>query len=377
MIKEVNSFHSGKFTYNGIFSGRPGKLVRAQALIDMVASVPVLPEVAEQKLVRLPAASIHAQASIEGSTLSLSEVENIISQKEGVIGHDPLAIRIYNLKNLYKYIASQSSEEGFEITSDTVHSALGILVKGLSGSKDEEGHYRNGEAKVYKDLPDCSWNPPSSRLDVNFLMKNFYLWINSDEMKSAGSLFRAVCTHLYIAKILPFHSFNGVIGRYAESLIVRSGGGRFVPYSLSIFYNNNRERYLKELAGFFDTNDPSSFADFAAEGVIDTLQDISRQSIENVQGVTLENYLENLLKEKRINKRQFELLMLLVNVPEGFTPPELQLKKEYVKLYGKVSRTTVARDVKKLHEMGLLKGTEDDRFYLNRGILTSCVRSFF
>ncbi|HAL86507.1 MAG TPA: hypothetical protein DCM31_06315 [Deferribacteraceae bacterium] len=43
--------------------------------------------------------------------------------------------------------------------------------------------------------------------------------------------------------------------------------------------------------------------------------------------------------------------------------------KEFTALYGKVSRTTVRRDIVKLAELGLIKERGEEEYILNRDIL--------
>lgn len=72
------------------------------------------------------------------------------------------------------------------------------------------------------------------------------------------------------------------------------------------------------------------------------------------------HYLQKLLTEKALIKRQFDFFLSLIKDEKlTFTQEDLQLKKPYTKLYGRVSRTTVARDIKKFEDLGLILSTED------------------
>jgi len=73
--------------------------------------------------------------------------------------------------------------------------------------------------------------------------------------------------------------------------------------------------------------------------------------------------LAKLLENKTIIQRQHDLLSILKEEGISFQQEDLQLKKPFTNLYGKVSRTTVARDIKKFEDLKLIKMTTEGYIY--------------
>jgi len=86
----------------------------------------------------------------------------------------------------------------------------------------------------------------------------------------------------------------------------------------------------------------------------------------------LQNYFIDLQNNKVISKRQLELLNLLLESPENKTVTINGVLRElpFRTLYAKVSDRTARRDLMKLHELKLLKATENG-YRIDRQILNA------
>lgn len=142
-----------------------------------------------------------------------------------------------------------------------------------------------------------------------------------------------------------------------ETWYLRKNNFKILPYLLSVVYNINITEYYRAVSEFYATSNITAFIRFISDALSVSVAEIRDSNFAKYSDVISADYLANLLREKVIIKRQYDLLNLIKQNNLSFTQEDLQLKKPFTKLYGKVSRTTVSRDIKKFEELGLIRKT--------------------
>jgi Fic family protein len=362
MNKEVSTFHAGKFVFNADYNGSFSALFEASSVLSLSGRLPVIHEqpaaaVSEKE-------SLHATSALSGSSLTYTEVGNIISQNAEVFAGDPHAIRVFNLLEAFGFIRSQKKTDKFIIDDKLVTDIHSVLEKRVS---EEPAVYRNRPVGYFEKACTSKFSPPETKLDINLLMKSYYEWINSPEIIAKGLIIRACLAHLYLVKIYPFTESVGILARIIESLVYKASGAAQVSYLLSAAYLKSGS-YYEIIEKFFEDNDPAPFIEFVCETVTGALAEAQENSFKVINKVMFDKYIETLLENRAINIRLFELVKILKH-KSCFNVQELQLMNEFTSIYGKVSRTTVKRDIAKLIELGLLTEKEEDVYELDTEIL--------
>ena len=98
---------------------------------------------------------------------------------------------------------------------------------------------------------------------------------------------------------------------------------------------------------------------------VESLQGIKESIIYFIRKFTLRDFYAFEKQEKRITRRQFDLLLLLLDNQVPFSLKDLMEKSPFSILYRKVSTQTARRDLKKLTEKNILKIGKDNKYFLN------------
>ena len=364
MNKEISTFHIGRFIFDAGSGANRSKLAEAEGILFLSGKLPVFPNEAESTLINLEKRSLYAASELAGNTLNLSETESIVNGDESLFGEDSRAVRLFNLGRAYAALAVQKKDDSFRIDEKFITEFNTVLERKLNS---EPANYRNFPVSAFEKQFSKPYSPPETKLDINLLMKTFYEWINSPEIISSGVITRASLAHLYLMRIYPYAGSSETLARLAESYVYKTAGVGYMPYLLCTVYRNSSD-YFPILERFIESNNPAEFIDFVCGIVISSLGEMQKKSLEIIAEEMFDSYVRRLLEAKVISERLCGLINIL-KTRDSFRHSELQLMKEFTALYGKVSRTTVRRDIVKLAELGLIKERGEEEYILNRDIL--------
>ncbi|PLX66031.1 MAG: hypothetical protein C0602_12930 [Denitrovibrio sp.] len=361
MQKEVNTFHSGKYLFTDEISSDLSVINEA---INVFCRMPLFPETVSELKTNCIEKAVTNEARLEGSTITIDQVKNIILHERSNFSQDTMAIEVINICSAYSLIDSKTNSNlSAELISD-IHQEL---TSSLPHQKDKEGSYRKGGVKADEKWLTVEYVPPGSPLDINFLVKHLIDWLEKD-LIAQNPLVKAFLLHLHLKKIQPYYDANGHTARIIEAWYLKKHDFKILPYLLPIIYNVNITEYYRAVSEFYATSNITAFIQFISEALRITVEDIRNKNFAKYSAVISDGYLSNLLSEKILIKRQFDLLSLLKEKNITFTQEDLQLKKPFTSLYGNVSRTTVARDIKKFEDLGLIKASENGYKFNNNPV---------
>lgn len=374
-VKKVMTFKSGKFAFSHNYSGSEIEPLEIEfrLIYDALKELPILPKQANEFEIELTRRSIFSTAAIEGNPLQEREVSEII---DSVSDEELLEIKkreIHNLKQAYDKIASIKAKSEFTLSESFIKEIHKIVTDKLNYDSCIPGSYRNHIVKVGDKQHGGVDTPPKCLKDIQTLMAEYINWFNSDIIQSLSPIIRSAIAHYYLALIHPFADGNGRTARLVEAAILMESGIKYLPIMLSNYYYKEIDEYFISisLSRKSKTNDITAFVKFVLKGAIYSLNEVKKYITAYIRLSALQNYYIDLQNNKVINKRQLELLNLLLDSSNNKTVTINAILRElpFRTLYAKVSDRTARRDLMKLHELKLLKVTAEgykiDRHILN------------
>ncbi len=182
------------------------------------------------------------------------------------------------------------------------------LVTGLPNILDTEGNYRKGGSKADEKWITVPYAPPGSPLDINFLIKNLIEWLNN-EASDLNPIVTASLLHMHIKKIQPYNNANGFTARLIEAWYLKKNNIKLLPYLLPAIYNENSEEYYKCISEFYSTGNPNPMLEFISEKLKPVITGIRDKNYGIMGNIISSHYLQKLLTEKALIKRQFDFFI--------------------------------------------------------------------
>jgi len=373
-VRKVITFKSGNFFFSRKFRAGDlvGLLAESHAIDRAIADLPVLPgwvTVLEEDLIRR---SIFGTAALEGNPLKEEEVAEIISDPQSRKQNEQAEAEIRNLREAYRFITGMdvTREQTLALDEALIKKIHAAVTKEISYDRNVPGVYRNHKVQVGDAAHGGIYTPPKCLPDIEALMREFTVWLDSAEVKGLDSFLRAALSHYHLAHIHPFGNGNGRTARILEAMSMRAAGIKYVPIMLSNYYYRHMDDYF---AAFSITrkdkdHDVTHFLKFVLEGVKDSLNEIRERITRMVRQLVVRQHITALRSNQHLTQRQFDLLSLLLDTPTPFTLKDLSRAILFRPLYRIVSERTARRDIDKLVGMKLL--THDDgRYGLNLNCL--------
>jgi Fic family protein len=374
-LSEFLTFKSGNFPFSRRYdAGEVGDVIsEACAVYETVANLPILPGLASRLEEEVIRRSIFSTAAIEGNPLSEGQVADIHASAtdEPLMGAPEREIQ--NLKAAYAQTVKKRRQNpacGFEVGEDLIREYNRLITEGIDYKLHTPGGYRGHTVEVGDLTHGGVYRPPKILKDVENLMSAFVEWINSREIKELGEVERAALAHYHLACIHPFGDGNGRTARLLEASMIAACGIRYVPEMLSNYYYTHMDEYYtvfreSQKCGEADI---TPFMAFFARAFSASTRELRDKIHGYIRVMSLKTHYADLRRERRLTKRQYGLLALLLETDLKFTLKDLQLDPKFGGLYGSASELTARRDLKKLTEMALLK-KEDGRYALNFRVL--------
>lgn len=284
--------------------------------------------------------TIHSSLAIEGNTLNVDEVRDIIDGKTVVA---PLR-QIQEVKNAIATYDLYATLDPFEV-KDLLR-AHSMMMQSLC---DDAGHFRRGGVGVFSETGLVHMAPPAER--VPLLMDELFEWLRSAD---DHLLIRSCVFHYEFEFIHPFSDGNGRTGRLWQSLIL----GRLHPLFENLPVENmvfrNQQAYYEAIAASTREGQSGPFIEFMLGEILSTLQLHQGEEI---------NVDDNLTETERqfiaifgnefgvkfgVKFRENDMrLLLLLNSSPGLSAIKLAERIG-------ISQRGVEKQIKKLRDMGIL-----------------------
>lgn len=339
-------------------------LGEADSKCGHLAGAPLTPNVAAELHAIYLSKGIHGTTSIEGNTLTETEVRKRI---EGDLplprSREYLGTEIDAVLKLSNELAAEvASGRAPGLTVGRIHEFNRRLLEGQP-SKEDVGP---GKTRTHSVTVGISSYRGAPAEDCDFLLEKMVDWLNGmqapedqPELRFPLAVLKAILAHLYIAWIHPFGDGNGRTARLIEfQLMIEAGAPTPAAHLLSNHYNRTREAYLVELdrtsraEGF----PVEGFILYALQGFADELRDqigVVRAHQKEVmwQKIVHDSYRDEDTPAKRRQRH------LILDMPPGAVVARAKLHEVSARVAGEYSGSgskTLTRDVNELLSRQLL-----------------------
>jgi len=215
----------------------------------------------------------HYSTRIEGNPLTLPEVRALSEGKDLEI--EAKAKReVLNYLATLRWIWQKSPKKVFgEKDLLKIH---GLLTDGTIPSADV-GVYKRSANAVFKGREVIYRPPPPEAAPI--LTKGLLAWISSPQAQKEHVLIVAAVVHHRLVSIHPVMDGNGRLTRALESWVLyRKGFDTHHIFALDEFFETDRPRYYWQIQKVRkEADDLTSWLEYVAEGVVETLRKTQRR----------------------------------------------------------------------------------------------------
>lgn len=264
--------------------------------------------------------TIHASLAIEGNTLSLEAVTDIMEGKK-IIGPSKDIKEVKNAIEVYKDLRLWNG-----LSEASILKAHELLMTGLL---PDAGKWRKGGVAVYKEEGITHIAPPANR--VESLMNNLFHFINTNDHPW---LIKACVFHYELEFIHPFSDGNGRMGRLWQQVLLMQDHLIFEYLPVEEIIKRYQLEYYEVLNACDKEANSTKFIEFSLNKILIALREMPRNS-------HFKMHVNDriIMAKEKFNKKQFS-------------------RKEYAQLFG-ISSATASRDLLKGVQTGSLSKEGD------------------
>ena len=240
--------------------------------------------------------SIHSSLAIEGNTLSLDEVTDVI-QGNLVAGRQE---EIKEVKNAYEAYDKAMAFDPYSVADFL--KAHKLMTQGLL---EESGKFRSGDVGVFDG--DKAVHIGARPQFVPQLTEELFAWARESELHP---VLKSAVMHYEIETIHPFVDGNGRMGRLWQTLLLAKWNGLFAWLPMESVLHQNRSQYYAAIEAARKANDSGVFIEFTLSALYETIaEQVGRQvehQVEHQVGHQVKHQVE-------LSKLQFAILEILRN----------------------------------------------------------------
>lgn len=214
--------------------------------------------------------TIHSSLAIEGNSLSVAQVSDILDGKKVVA---PLR-EIQEVKNALAAYDLFNDLDPFSI--DDLLKAHNAMMTALV---DEAGQFRHGGVGVFSGTEAVHIAPPADR--VSGLMADLFEWLKTAE---DHLLIRSCVFHCEFEFIHPFADGNGRMGRFWQSLILSKLNPVFQHLPVETMVHDNQIAYYQAINDSTQAADSGIFIDFMTTEILNALKLHKGEAVGTVNG---------------------------------------------------------------------------------------------
>ncbi len=267
--------------------------------------------------------TIQSSLEIEGNTLSLEQVTDLLNNKRVIAPNKDItevknAIKVYNKLSKFKVYDLKSLCKAHE-----------ILMEGLI---DNPGKLRSTSVGIVKGSDIAHIAPPGDL--VYSLMTDLFNYLKNDEDLI---LIKSCVFHYELEFIHPFLDGNGRMGRLWQSIILKEHYPIFEFLPIETLIKLKQQEYYNVLEKSDKEGSSTSFIEFMLEIIKESLEDLLK-----VQNINL-----------TANDRILNFKDIIGNIEFS--------RKDYLRSFKNISQATASRDLKDAVENEIIEKFGDKR----------------
>ena len=319
-------------------------IAKIEAAEEVIKHSPLLPlwekQFKEEAIVR----QVHHGTHVEGNMLHFTEAKDVLQGKE-IIGRPRDIQEIINYRKVVELIDEEANKKIEKITELLIKKIHRIIVNKILPD-EEAGEYRLKQVIIRNSQTgEVTFRPPPP-IEVPFLMREFFYWLNKDDKEQLHPILKAGIAHHEMVRIHPFIDGNGRIARAVATLLLFLGGydiRRF--FSLEEFYDKDAVSYYENLQKA-SAGDLTSWLEYFTLGAGIEFEKIKEKILKVSKDVKLKERFGG--QQIYLTERQIKIIEYLQEI--GF----LQ-NQSFAAIFPDISEDSVLRDLQDLLKKGLIK----------------------
>ncbi len=332
------------------------RIESAKAMIDHAPLVPAWEaKFRDEAFTR----TVHYGTKIEGNDLTKEQAQQIvrlsndvdtnqIAQKTGILARDRDIQEVINYRNVISWIEKQKSDDLKTLfTQDTLKTLHKLTITRLI-DENYAGVYRDKQV-IVRSATNASvvYRPPVS-MEIPFLIKDYFEWVQSSEAESVHPIFKAAIAHYQLVYIHPFIEGNGRTARAMATLLLYILGYDFKKFfSIEQYFDSDVEAYYNALLSVQQTTelDLTYWLEYFCYGLAIEIEKVRNQVTRLSKDLKLKKQLG---EQVALSERQIILLEL-------FQQQEKVTSDDMKSVLPNISVDTILRDVKDLITKGIIE----------------------
>ena len=184
--------------------------------------------------------TVHYGTQLEGNELSFQEAVKVL-EGEKIVARSRDIQEVINYRKVFKYIGELEEET---YTGKQLKKIHGLTCSRIIPRKDQ-GQYRRTQVVLRNSQTgEIAFRPPPA-VEVPYLIKDFFTWLNNQEARDLHPVLRAGIAHYALVAIHPFVEGNGRTARAFASQILF-----LEDYDIKRFFSLE-ENFDKDPASYF------------------------------------------------------------------------------------------------------------------------------
>ena len=281
----------------------------------------------------------HYTTHIEGTQLTLDQSKKLLAGKK-VVGAKPDDVReLLNYRKAFDLVAEYLGG-GDPITEGLIREIHKRLVEGVRGNSAAPGEYRKIQNYVVNSkTQEVIYRPPPA-YEVSQMMSDLVQWLNDE--KEVNEVLKSGVAQFQFVHIHPFLDGNGRTARLLSTLCLYRTGYDFKRlFTISEYYDRDRSAYYQAIQSVRERDmDLTGWLEYFIEGLVIQMNEVKElgEKIMRLDILSLKN---------KLSERQRSILR--------YAAEQANFRiQDYEKLYPKISRRTLQRELKVMVEKKLL-----------------------
>ena len=337
-----------------------------EAAREVIVNAPIVPAYEKKFREEAMARQVHYGTHLEGNDLIYPEAIKVVaetgarnvtvaSQITDVVGQERDIQEVVNYRRVMDYLerlVPAGMSGNFTYTEEMLQQIHTLAVDKLVPAEQVTGYRKEQVTVRNTQTGDVFFRPPPS-VEVPFLVKDVFGWLNSEAGRGIHTLLRAGIIHYDLAGIHPYTEANGRTARAFATLVLLAEGYDIKRlFALEEYFDRNAARYYEAIAAVSNQSndlserDLTSWLEFFTEALAVELTRVK----EKVRTLSVDSRIVDKLggKQVALSERQLKLMEYL------------QAQREMTMVTAKkilpmVSEDTILRDLKDLVTKGIIK----------------------
>lgn len=317
---------------------------KIEAAEEVIRHAPILPLWEKQFRDEAVIRSVYHGTHLEGNQLEIGEAKDILMGKD-VIGRPRDIQEIINYRKVIDFIDEEAKRKIEKITEPLFKKLHRLIVYKIL-PEEQAGEYRLKQVIIRNSQTgEITFKPPPP-LEVPYLMREFFYWLNSNAQMELHPFLKAGIAHHELVRIHPFIDGNGRVARVMATLILLTGGydiRRF--FSLEEYYDKDAIAYYESLQKA-SAGDMSTWLEYFTFGASIEFEKIKEKILRLSKDAKMKERFGG--QQIYLTERQIKMIEYIQEI--GYVQ-----NKAFNSIFTDISEDTVLRELQDLIKKGLIK----------------------